>query len=219
VNGTIRRLFCPKCGWSNIRSSELEGFLDWAAKFAGLSPLRCRSCRLRFYRPWFLARRASPLVTTRRSPPAPEVVSMPNEAAAIPQEVAAMDAVVQPGAVLLLDDDPASRKLLRRLLDREGYVVREASDTGAALAELRNTEMDLAIINLSVHETKTMVRTLRSAYPEMVLVLLSETHPFAEESEKLVFLPKPSYAFAVLQSIRHLMSRDRRLGITHNAVP
>jgi hypothetical protein len=59
VNEAAKRLFCPKCGWSNLRSSQRAGFLDWMAKFAGLSPLRCRSCRLRFYRPWFLVKRAS----------------------------------------------------------------------------------------------------------------------------------------------------------------
>jgi len=113
VKGTARRLFCPKCGWSNIRSSELVGFLDWVAKFAGLSPLRCRSCRLRFYRPWFLAKRAFPLVTTHHSPSASAVASRPSRVAMDRQEDVTLQeatpvSVFPQGAILLRDDDSAS---------------------------------------------------------------------------------------------------------------
>src|ERR1700683_2126908 len=215
VKGTARRLFCPKCGWSNIRSSEPVGLLDWAAKFAGLSPLRCRSCRLRFYRPWFLAKRASPLVTARRSNSASAVASRDTRVSVTSQEANPVSVFPQ-GAILLLDDDSASRKLLRRLLDREGYMVREASDSSAALAELRGAEMDLAIVNLNGHEYKTVVRTLRSAHPDLIVVVLSETVSSEEKSEKMVILPKPSQALAFLQNIRHLMSQERRREITHN---
>lgn len=219
-NGSTRRLFCPKCGWSNIRSSELTSFLDWVAKFAGLSPLRCRSCRLRFYRPWFVARRAFPLVTTHRSTSAlragrialdPRYTS---PMAANPQEGTTSAAAVSQGTVLLLDDDSGSRKLLRRLLDREHYAVHEVAAVGAALAELQRRDVDLAIVNLSGHEGMTAVRTLRGAHPDLIVVVLSETPAPSEKSEKLVILPKPSRALAVLQNIRYLMSQDRQSGIT-----
>jgi CheY-like chemotaxis protein len=219
-NGSTRRLFCPKCGWSNIRASELVGFLDWVAKFAGLSPLRCRNCRLRFYRPWFFARRAFPLVTTHRSISA----SKPGRIALDPRYTSPMAVNPQGGAtsvaeaphgtVLLLDDDSGSRKLLKRLLDREHYAVHEVPGVGAALAELHRRDVDLAIVNLSGQEGMTAVRTLRAAYPDLIVVVLSETPAPSEKSEKLVVLPKPSRALAVLQNIRYLMSQDRQSQIT-----
>jgi CheY-like chemotaxis protein len=224
MNGSTRRLFCPKCGWSNIRSSELVSFLDWVAKFAGLSPLRCRSCRLRFYRPWFLARRAFPLVTTHHSTLAsrPARIALDprytSPIAVIPQGETTPVSLVPEGTILLLDDDPASRKLLRRLLDREGYVVREVSGASAALAELRGRGIDLAIINLNGHGGMAAVRTLRTAYPDLIVVVLSETAAHSEKSEKLVILPKPSRALVVLQNIRYLMSQDRRPEITQNVM-
>jgi DNA-binding response OmpR family regulator len=138
--------------------------------------------------------------------------------AVTPQEATPVSVLPQ-GAILLLDEDSASRKLLRRLLDREGYLVREASDSSAALAELRDTGMGLAIVNLNGHEHKAVVRTLRSAYPDLTVVLLSETVTSAEKSEKMAILPKPSHAFAVLQNIRHLISQDRRPEVTHNVAP
>jgi CheY-like chemotaxis protein len=221
MKGTKRRLSCPKCGWSNVRSSEVVSVLDWAAKFAGFSPLRCRSCRLRFYRPWFLARRAFPLVTTHHfnaaSKPARIALDprYTSPTAEIPTEEANPVALGQQGRVLLLDDDRGSRKLLRRLLDREGYAVREVPGVTAALAELRNTGIDLAIVNLNGHEGKVVVRSLRNAHPDLIVVVLSETPLPADKSRKLVVLPKPSDALAVLQNIRHLMSQERRPEIAH----
>jgi len=122
-------------------------------------------------------------------------------------------AVVPHGIVLLLDDDPALRKLLGRLLHREGYEVREASGAGAPAAELRGTGIDLAIVNLSAREEEEKaVRALRRAYPELVVVVLSETLALAEASGRLLILPRPARAFAVVESVRSLMSQDRQPG-------
>jgi CheY-like chemotaxis protein len=206
MKGTKRRLSCPKCGWSNVRSSEVVSVLDWAAKFAGFSPLRCRSCRLRFYRPFNAASKPARIALDPR---------YTSPTAEIPTEEANPVALGQQGRVLLLDDDRGSRKLLRRLLDREGYAVREVPGVTAALAELRNTGIDLAIVNLNGHEGKVVVRSLRNAHPDLIVVVLSETPLPADKSRKLVVLPKPSDALAVLQNIRHLMSQERRPEIAH----
>lgn len=43
-------LSCPRCGWSNIRPSQLSGPVDYLLRACLLSPFRCRCCRHRFYR-------------------------------------------------------------------------------------------------------------------------------------------------------------------------
>jgi len=43
-------LTCPKCGWSKTRKSVKSGFLDHAMRVFFLTPFRCRTCRLRFFR-------------------------------------------------------------------------------------------------------------------------------------------------------------------------
>jgi hypothetical protein len=205
VNAASKRLFCPKCGWSNIRLSERSGFLDGIAALLLLSPLRCRNCRLRYYRLWFLARRAPPLVTAHRAVPAPADVPKPTVVAVdVPEAIPPAEAARK--VILLLDDDPALRRLLGRLLGREGYDVCEASDAGAATAELRTTEIDLAIVNLGTREDEA-VRVLRSAYPELPIIALSEPLALAEAPGKLLILPQPSRVFAVVESVRELMSR------------
>jgi DNA-binding response OmpR family regulator len=110
-----------------------------------------------------------------------------------------MPAAVPPQrTILLLDDDPALRKLLSRLLNREGYQVREAS---SAVEELRVTGIDLAIVNFSdrVEEQKA-VRSLRRAYPELMVLVLSEMLALAET-------PRLSSVRMVVESVRDLMSR------------
>jgi hypothetical protein len=46
---------CPRCGWSNTRRSQLAGSMDRVFAVCLLVPVRCRSCRHRFFRfrnPW-----------------------------------------------------------------------------------------------------------------------------------------------------------------------
>lgn len=195
------RLFCPNCGWSNIRSSKEAGFVDRAAKLVLFAPLRCRKCRLRFYRPWFVAKRASPIVTAHRhavlaSAEVPNV-RPPTPAPIAPRRI-----------ILLLDEDPALRKLFRRLLDKRGYEVREVIDTRSALAELREPGIILAIVNpISSDDGEAAARMLRRANPKLMIIVLSETRAFPEKSERLLILPKPSSVFAVIDAVRNVPSQ------------
>jgi CheY-like chemotaxis protein len=199
MESEAKRVFCPKCGWSNIRRSERAGFWDGTAFLLFLAPLRCRNCRLRFYRPWFLAKRAQPLVPEHRpirvSVVAPDPDPTPAAAPAAPRRI-----------ILLLDDDPSLRKLLGRLLTREGYEVREASDSDSAVAALRGAGIDLVVINLSVSEAaEKAAHALTSVRPELSVIILTETPNFSGVSERLLILPKPSHVLAVVEGVRDLM--------------
>jgi CheY-like chemotaxis protein len=170
-----------------VRRSDRIGFVDRAFVLLFLSPLRCRKCRLRFYRPWYVARRALPVLEKQD---------------AIPALVPLANPIPVPQRILLLDDDPALRNLLRRLLDREGYHVRECSDWGAALAELSGVKTDLAVVNLSAREEgEEAVFALRSAHPELTILVLSGPEGLLEPSEKLLILPRASRAFTVASFI------------------
>ncbi len=52
------------------------------------------------------------------------------------------------GRILVVDDDPADRLLLKRLLGSQGYDVREVADGESALAELRRDPPDLVILDV-----------------------------------------------------------------------
>jgi CheY-like chemotaxis protein len=175
---------CPKCGWNSVRISDRTGIVDRAARLLFLTPLRCRKCRLRYYRPRWVASRALPVIER----PAPVFVPSPVPAA-----------VIRP-RILLLDDDPSLRKLLRRLLDKEGYEVREASDRDSALAELRGAKIDLAVVNLDAAEQgESAVRALRSAYAKLTIVVWPEAASLLPEN--VVVLPRPARPFTVVSVI------------------
>ena len=44
------KMFCPTCGWSDIRLSMRHGFFDSLLDLLDLTPYRCNSCNQRFFR-------------------------------------------------------------------------------------------------------------------------------------------------------------------------
>src|SRR4030095_2609611 len=55
----------------------------------------------------------------------------------------------RPGlAILVVDDDPTLRELLRRTLEREGYAVLEAGDGRAALTRIEERVPGLILLDL-----------------------------------------------------------------------
>jgi CheY-like chemotaxis protein len=61
-------------------------------------------------------------------------------------------AAEEPGMVLVIDDDAATRATLRRALEPEGWTVREAPHGRAALAALGPEEPDLILLDLLMPE-------------------------------------------------------------------
>ena len=61
-----------------------------------------------------------------------------------------LTAVAGPGRrdVLIVDDDPATRELFRRVLTREGWLVREAADGRRGLAELEAARPTVMVLDL-----------------------------------------------------------------------
>ena len=73
--------------------------------------------------------------------------------------------------------------------------------------------MDLVVVNLGTgDEGEQAAQELSSVYPELIIIVLSETVGLAETSEKLLILPKPSRAFTVVQSIRQVLTNERQTG-------
>lgn len=52
--------------------------------------------------------------------------------------------------LLIVDDDPAILRMLRRTLTAEGYVVRVAADGGAALVELERSLPDVMLLDVAM---------------------------------------------------------------------
>ena len=79
-----------------------------------------------------------------------------SQARALPAEVAA-------GRILVIDDEPAVRKLLRRLLETAGYEVTESGSAENGLHEIRTDPPDLVFLDVQLpdrsgHEVLEAVR-------------------------------------------------------------
>ncbi len=143
------------------------------------------------------------------------VVDRPVETA--PGPTPAADAPGQPqGEVLLVEDDPAVRRYLAKLLERKGYPVHEAGSGVEALALLKRLEQpprvmitDLVMPGMS---GRALADEVRAVVPRIEILFVSGytddtviRHGIAEGS--VDFLRKPFSASELYEHLQRLMAR------------
>ena len=103
-----------------------------------------------------------------------------------------------PKRILIVDDEPNVRLVFRTALEATGYLVTEAADGDAALAQLRKLPTDLILLDLKmpVVDGIETLRRLRDAGDETPVVVITAhgSVPDAVAATKLGavdFLPKP----------------------------
>jgi CheY-like chemotaxis protein len=128
--------------------------------------------------------------------------------------------------VLVVDDDPVVRELLRRQLEAEGYRVSEAGDGRAALARLREAVPGVILLDLMMPEMDgfELMEAMRreAGWASIPVVVLTAKDLTAEDRERLNgrverVLQKGAYtADVLLADVRRLV--DASLG-RHRAAP
>jgi len=103
-----------------------------------------------------------------------------------------------PKRILIVDDEPNVRLVFRTALEATGYLVTEAADGDAALAQLRKLPIDLILLDLKMPVVDGMetLRRLRDAGDKTPVVVITAhgSVPDAVSAMKLGavdFLPKP----------------------------
>src|SRR6266508_3850158 len=117
--------------------------------------------------------------------------------------------------VLVVDDEPHIRTVLRRYLEADGLTVAEAADGEAALAALRENPSDLVLLDVMLPgidgiEVLRQLRTFSDAY----IILVTAR---AEEVDKLVglgvgaddYVTKPFSSREVAARVKAVLRRDR----------
>lgn len=77
--------------------------------------------------------------------------------------------------ILVIDDEPPIRRLLRTGLGTQDYAVVEAADGAAALAALMADGLDLAILDLGLPDIggHALLATIRERWPDLPVLVLS----------------------------------------------
>jgi hypothetical protein len=116
-----------------------------------------------------------------------------------------------PPTVLLVDRDAAMRKMLAMLLNREGYCVRHAADSGEATAALSANGVDVVVANLSYAEQPVVIRKWLSVHPNLSIITLSNgiQTEFLTSRSNLLTLPLPSRPSNVVQAVQALLENSR----------
>jgi CheY-like chemotaxis protein len=118
--------------------------------------------------------------------------------------------------ILLVEDHPDNRVLARKLLERAGFRVVEATDGRQALEQAAAARPDLVLLDMSLPEVDgwTVARTLRQspAFKDLLIVALT-AHAMDGDRERVLeagcdeFLPKPIEISKFIPTIRRLLER------------
>ncbi len=118
-------------------------------------------------------------------------------------------------AILIVDDDPHIRELVRVFLAQEGFDITEARDGVDALAKLETIKVDLVILDVMMPKMDgwELCRQLREAYDIPLLMLTAK----GETSQKLKgfqlgaddYLVKPFEPLEMVARVKALLKRYR----------
>jgi two-component system, OmpR family, response regulator len=117
--------------------------------------------------------------------------------------------------ILIVDDDPHIRELVRVFLKREGFDVHEASDGIQALSKLDSVKVDLAVIDIMMPNMDgwELCQELKATFDIPILMLTAK----GETSQKLKgfqlgtddYLVKPFEPLEMVARVKALLKRYR----------
>ena len=118
--------------------------------------------------------------------------------------------------ILLVEDHPDNRVLARKLLERAGFRVVEATDGRQALEQVAAIRPDLVLLDMSLPEVDgwTVARTLRQSpdFKDLRIVALT-AHAMDGDRERVLeagcdeFLTKPIEIPKFIPAIRRILER------------
>ena len=127
------------------------------------------------------------------------------------------DGTVQPGRVLLVDDDPNVCAIFRRILERRGHTVFQAADGPQGLAAVPETQPDIVLLdlNLPLMGGLEMLARLAQQYPDVPVIIVSGSGSMKDAIEALKlgawdFLTKPlPETSALVHTVESNLERSR----------
>ena len=110
--------------------------------------------------------------------------------------------------ILVVDDDPSIRELLRELLFEEGYKVKMAQNGKEALQRIRKESFDLVLTDLSMPQMDgvQLLKELGKTAPDMRVIVMTarndlETVVKMKNLGAHDYIPKPFCHYMVLHKV------------------
>ena len=130
---------------------------------------------------------------------------------AAPPEAAKQDAR---GTLLVIDDDPASRELLKRMLEKEGYAVRLAANGPDGIASAKQTKPDLITLDVMMPSMDgwAVLSALKSdpATKDIPVVMLTmvEDRPMGFALGATEYITKPVQKTRLLEAVSKIVAHE-----------
>jgi two-component system KDP operon response regulator KdpE len=126
---------------------------------------------------------------------------------------------VERKTILVVDDQPPTRRFLRSVLEREGYRVIEAEDDASAWDAVRNQETPICLamidVNLPGLKGRHVANNLRSFGPLPVVFMTGDSAAALIEEGSLEegapLIPKPFTVHSVMEAIDRALKEQPSL--------
>ena len=117
-----------------------------------------------------------------------------------------------PGTILSIDDNPFIRKTFRRILEREGYEVREADNAHEGLKELRRKNIDVVLLDVMMPGRSGVdcLADIKREFPNVPVIMISGVKDIGTGVEAmkrgaLDYLVKPANRDELLGTVQKAM--------------
>ena len=119
--------------------------------------------------------------------------------------------------ILIIDDDDDVRRVLRMMLENEGYIVDIARNGKEAIRKSHMTFFNIALIDILLPDMKgtKLLKAIKNTMPEMAKIVITG-FPSLENAIKAVnngadsFLLKPFNGEELLKTIRTLLEKQEK---------
>lgn len=118
------------------------------------------------------------------------------------------------GALLVVDDDAAMRRLLKDFLERDGHRVREAANGKEAMSIVESEHIDLVILDKEMPGINGLdvLSFLRHRWPSMPVIFITAFGGpnVADESRRrgaLHYIEKPFRVGTIVEAVQAVMRR------------
>jgi two-component system response regulator HydG len=135
--------------------------------------------------------------------------------------------MIKKQSILVVDDDPAHRAMLRALLGGWGYDIFEADDGSKAIQEVKNRYFDLVLmdvrmLNVSGLEALAQIKSYNPAIPVIIMTAFSSVETAVDALKKGAYdyLTKPldfdKLRLTIERAMEHLQLKEENLILKKN---